>query len=60
MPTIIQIIISANISDCISTKQFTTVVENQSTEQVVVAMHTHASNQIGVEALSINNTELLT
>ena len=53
-------IISENTSDCISTKQFTIVVENQSTKQVVVAMHTHASNWIGAEDLSSNNTELLT
>jgi hypothetical protein len=29
------------------------VVGNQSTKQVVVAMHTHASNRIGAEALPI-------
>jgi len=53
-------IISANTSDCISTKQFSAAVENQSTEQAVVAMPTHASNRIRAEALSSNNTELLT
>jgi hypothetical protein len=48
-------IISENTSDCISRKQFSTFVENQSTEQSIVAMPTHASNRISAEALSSNN-----
>jgi hypothetical protein len=37
-------IISEKTSDHVSPKQFSTVEENQSTEQVVVATHNHASN----------------
>jgi hypothetical protein len=46
-------IISANTSDCISTKQFTIVVENQSTEQAMVAIQTHAFIRIWATSLSI-------
>jgi hypothetical protein len=60
MSAIIRIIISENTNDYISTKKFTTIVENQSTERAMVAMHTHASNRIREKALSINNTEILT
>ena len=50
---IIQMILNAITSHCVLTKQFATIVENQSTKQVVVAMHTHASIRIGATSLSI-------
>jgi hypothetical protein len=46
-------ILIAITSDCVLTKQFATVVENQSIEQAMVAMHTHASIRIGETSLSI-------
>jgi hypothetical protein len=52
-------IISANNNGCISTKQFATVVENQSTKQVVVAMHTHISIRIGETFLSIKQYKVI-
>jgi hypothetical protein len=60
MPANNPTIISANASDCLSTKQLSIVVKTPSTYQVVVTTYTHASNEINAEALSINNTELLT
>jgi hypothetical protein len=40
-------------------QQFAIVVGIQLTKQVVVAMHTHASNRNRTEDFSTNNTELL-